>query len=161
MSGKIKNLINVFSKITICVLVASAAYITAFWGWNAQISVQILWQILVVSAVCSIPILMYPRDGEKELSKKGMIVRQILYFIYVNIAVLGLGRLFGWFYFTNMKMLAFMEALIVFVYVTALGKWVTDLANSRFCASGSYFALLRSGLASLAVIIVYHTVPSM
>lgn len=117
MSGKIKNLINVFSKITICVLVASATYITAFWGWNAQISVQILWQILVVSAVCSIPILMYPRDGEKELSKKGMIVRQILHFIYVNIAVLGLGRLFGWFYFTNMKMLAFMEALIVFVYV--------------------------------------------
>lgn len=117
MSGKIKNLINVFSKITICVLVASATYITAFWGWNAQISVQILWQILVVSAVCSIPILIYPRDGEKELSKKGMIVRQILYFIYVNIAVLGLGRLFGWFCFTNMKMLAFMEALIVFVYV--------------------------------------------
>lgn len=117
MSGKIKNLINVFSKITICVLVASATYITTFWGWNAQIGVQILWQILVVSAVCSIPILMYPRDGEKELSKKGMIVRQILYFIYVNIAVLGLGRLFGWFYFTNMKMLAFMEALIVFVYV--------------------------------------------
>ena len=117
MSGKIKNLINVFSKITICVLVASATYITAFWGWNAQISVQILWQILVVFAVCSIPILMYPRDGEKELSKKGMIVQQILYFIYVNIAVLGLGRLFGWFYFTNMKMLAFMEALIVFVYV--------------------------------------------
>lgn len=117
MSGKIKNLINVFSKITICVLFASAMYITAFWGWNAQISVQILWQILVVSAVCSIPILMYSGNGERELSKKGMIVRQILYFIYVNIAVLGLGRLFEWFYFKNMKMLAFMEALIVFVYV--------------------------------------------
>lgn len=117
MVEKIKNLVNIFSKITVCVLLAAAIYISAFWGFDAEISVKILWQILIVSVVCSLPILMYPVDEEKELSKKGMIGRQILYFTYVNCAVLGLGRTFGWFYFEKLEMVAFMEALIIGVYV--------------------------------------------
>ena len=87
------------------------------WGLEAQISVRILWQILLVSAVCSIPILMYPDEEGKELSKQGMIARQIIYFVYINCAVLGLGRAFGWFYFNKAKMVVLMEVLIIGVYV--------------------------------------------
>ena len=86
-------------------------------GLDAQISVRILWQIIIVSAVCAVPILMYQTKNEKELSKKGMIVRQIIYFVYVNIAVLGLGRVFGWFYFEKPEMVVFMEGFIIGVYV--------------------------------------------
>ena len=96
---------------------ASAIYISALWGLDAQISVRILWQIIIVSAVCAVPILMYPTKNEKELSKKGMIVRQIIYFVYVNIAVLGLGGAFGWFYLEKPEMVVFMEGLIIGVYV--------------------------------------------
>ncbi len=117
MFEKVKNLANIFSKITVCVFFASAIYISALWGLDAQISVRILWQIIIVSAVCAVPILMYPIKNEKELSKKGMIVRQIIYFVYVNIAVLGLGRAFGWFYFEKPETVAFMEGLIIGVYV--------------------------------------------
>ena len=113
MFEKVKNLANIFSKITVCVLFASAIYISALWGLDAQISVRILWQIIIVSAVCAVPILMYPTKNEKELSKKGMLVRQIIYFVYVNIAVLGLGRAFGWFYFEKPEMVVFMEWLII------------------------------------------------
>ena len=60
---------------------------------------------------------MYQTKNEKELSKKGMIVRQIIYFVYVNIAVLGLGRVFGWFYFEKPEMVVFMEGFIIGVYV--------------------------------------------
>ena len=60
---------------------------------------------------------MYPTKNEKELSKKGMIVRQIIYFVYVNIAVLGLGGAFGWFYLEKPEMVVFMEGLIIGVYV--------------------------------------------
>ena len=109
--NKIKILANIFSKITVCVLLASAIYITVMCGLDAQISVRILWQILLVSAVCSIPILMYPDEEGKELSKQGMIARQI------NCAVLGLGRAFGWFYFNKAKMVVLMEVLIIGVYV--------------------------------------------
>ena len=83
MMNKIKILANIFSKITVCVLLASAIYITVMCGLDAQISVMILWQILLVSAVCSIPILMYPDEEGKEVSKQGMIARQIIYFIIV------------------------------------------------------------------------------
>ena len=117
MFEKVKNLANIFSKITVCVLFASAIYISALLGLDAQISVRILWQIIIVSVVCAVPILMYPTKNEKELSKKGMIVRQIIYFVYVNIAVLGLGRVFGWFYFEKPETVAFMEGLIIGVYV--------------------------------------------
>ena len=117
MMNKIKILANIFSKITVCVLLASAIYITVMCGLDAQISVMILWQILLVSA-CSIPILMYPDEEGKEVSKQGMIARQIIYFIYANCAVLGLGRAFGWFYFSKAKMVVLMEVLIIGVYVT-------------------------------------------
>ena len=127
MFEKVKNLANIFSKITVCVLFASAVYISALWDLDAQISVRILWQIIIVSAVCAVPILMYPTKNEKELSKKGMIVRQIIYFVYVNIAVLGLGRAFGWFYFEKPEMVVFMEWLIIGVYVIVnLGVYMND-----------------------------------
>ena len=45
MMNKIKILANIFSKITVCVLLASAIYMTVMWGLDAQISVMILWQI--------------------------------------------------------------------------------------------------------------------
>jgi len=45
-----------------------------------------------------------------------MFVRQLLYFIFVNIAVLGLGELFEWFSFRNFSMVLLMEILIIAVY---------------------------------------------
>ena len=42
MMNKIKILANIFSKITVCVLLASAIYITVMCGLDAQISVRIL-----------------------------------------------------------------------------------------------------------------------
>ena len=56
-----------------------------------------------------------------------MIVRQIIYFAFVNCAVLGFGRAFGWFYFKNPDMVAFMEILIVAVYaVMNLAAYMKD-----------------------------------
>ena len=116
MTEKLKNLIDIFGKITAGVLLAAALFITIFWGTAEKISVMILWQILIVSAVCSIPVLLFPADTGKELSKKGMFVRQFIYFLFVNVAVLGLGRLFDWFEFQNLSMVVVMEALIIAVY---------------------------------------------
>ncbi len=117
MAEKLKMLMDILGKITFGVLIATAVFISVFWGFDAKISVKVLWQILVVSAVCSIPILMFASDAEKELSKKGMFARQLLYFIFVNITVLGFGNLFEWFSFQNPYMVILMEILIIVVYV--------------------------------------------
>lgn len=116
MIEKMKLLLDIFGKITAGVLMAAAAYITIFWGTEAKISAMILWQVLIVSAVCSVPILLFAADNGKELSKRGMFVRQLLYFLFVNVVVLGLGRRFEWFEFRNLGMVAVMEALIIAVY---------------------------------------------
>ena len=66
MAEKLKMLMDIFGKITFGVLMAAAVFISVFEGFDAQISVKILWQILAVSAVCSVPCLLYtspsPRD---------------------------------------------------------------------------------------------------
>lgn len=116
MIEKMKLLLDIFGKITAGVLMATAAYITIFLGAEAKISAMILWQVLIVSAVCSVPILFFAADNGKELSKRGMFVRQLLYFLFVNVVVLGLGRRFEWFEFRNLGMVAVMEALIIAVY---------------------------------------------
>ena len=116
MTEKMKLLLDIFGKITAGVLMAAAAYITIFWGTEAKISAMILWQVLSVSAVCSAPVLLFAADNGKELSKRGMLVRQFLYFMFVNVVVLGLGRRFEWFEFRNLGMVAVMEVLIIAVY---------------------------------------------
>ena len=111
---------------------AAAVFISVFEGFDAQISVKILWQILAVSAVCSVPVLMFDSDASKELSKKGMFAWQLLYFIFVNIAVLGLGKIFEWFSFQNFSMVLFMEVLIIAVYaVVNTISYLSDRADAQ------------------------------
>lgn len=116
MVKKIKALLDVFGKVALGVMFAAAIYISIFVGTKAQISSGILWQVLIVSAVCSLPALLYSTDSEKELSKKGMLLLNLFYFAFVNVAVLGLGNLFEWLSFKNPRMIVVMELLIIAVY---------------------------------------------
>ena len=87
MAEKLKMLMDIFGKVTFGVLIAAAVFISVFEGFDAQISVKILWQILAVSAVCSVPVLMFDSDASKELSKKGMFVRQLLSVSYTHLTL--------------------------------------------------------------------------
>lgn len=132
MTEKMKLLLDIFGKITAGVLMAAAAYITIFWGTEAKISAMILWQVLIVSAVCSAPVLLFAADNGKELSKRGMFVRQLLYFLFVNVVVLGLGSLFDWFEFRNVSMVLVMEAMIIAVYALVnVVSYLSDRAAAQ------------------------------
>ena len=132
MTEKMKLLLDIFGKITAGVLMAAAAYITIFWGTEAKISAMILWPVLIVSAVCSVPVLLFAADNGKELSKRGMFVRQFLYFLFVNVVVLGLGSLFDWFEFRNVSMVLVMEAMIIAVYALVnVVSYLSDRAAAQ------------------------------
>lgn len=132
MTEKMKLLLDIFGKITAGVLMAAAAYITIFWGTEAKISAMILWQVLIVSVVCSVPVLLFAADNGKELSKRGMFVRQLLYFLFVNVVVLGLGSLFDWFEFRNVSMVLVMEAMIIAVYALVnVVSYLSDRAAAQ------------------------------
>ena len=66
MAEKLKMLMDIFGKVTFGVLIAATVFISVFGGFDAQISVKILWQILAVSAVCSVPILMFGEGADKK-----------------------------------------------------------------------------------------------
>ena len=45
MAEKLKMLMDIFGKVTFGVLIAAAVFISVFGGFDAQISVKILWHI--------------------------------------------------------------------------------------------------------------------
>jgi hypothetical protein len=63
MIKRLKILVDTFAKITLGVSFAAAFYISVIWGLDVHISVKVLWEVLIVSAVCTIPILMHQPVG--------------------------------------------------------------------------------------------------
>lgn len=114
---RLQSMVSIFEKITAGILFVTAIYIPIFYGWDSVIYADILWQILFLSAVCTLGSVLIPLEGEKEISRYAMLLRTILYYAYINVAVLGLGFLFGWFSFRNGLQVLGMELAIVFVFL--------------------------------------------
>ncbi|MEE1251257.1 MAG: DUF3021 family protein [Lachnospiraceae bacterium] len=112
---KIRAIFQMYLQIVALVILASAIYITVFWGYDCEVDGDILWQIMGVSALCSLctPILM----SKRELSKRAMLFREILHFVMINVIVLFSGFCFEWFYVSDWKMIVGMELTIVGVYI--------------------------------------------
>lgn len=110
-------MVDLFEKIVVGVTVVTAIYIPVFYGWKTQIEVNILWQIVGLSVVCALGSVILPLEDGKEVSRRGMLVRNILYYLYINIVVLGLGFLFDWFTFRNIPQLLGMAISIGAVFI--------------------------------------------
>lgn len=126
MLKRLEAMASLFVRITAGILFVSATYISVFYGWKEALYVKILWQILALALVCTLGSLVLPVDDEREISRKSMLIRMVLYYIYVNIVVLFSGFFFGWFSFGNLKQVLGMVAAIAFVYlaVGALSFWM-------------------------------------
>lgn len=117
---KLNDVFFVFVCVTTCVVFVTAVYITIFWP-DTTLGVEILWQILAVSFLCSLCMYIYP---ERELSAKTTILLNILHYIVTNVIVLGCGIWFGWFYADNLPMVLGMVAVIAFVFaLVSVAVW--------------------------------------
>jgi len=114
---RLKSMAEFFEKITTGILFVTAVYIPAFYGWDEVLHVEILWQILLLSVVCTLGSIIMPLGEEKEVSRNTMLMRHSLYYIYINVVVLALGYLFDWFSFQNAGQVFGMVLAIVFVYI--------------------------------------------
>lgn len=123
--------------ITFAVLVVTATYISVFFDGGYRYGVELLWQILLVSFVCSLSELFFGMPEGKEFTKKQWIVRWVMCYIYVNIVVLGCGFHFGWFAPESIPMvigmLVCIAAVYLFVYVMVYFKDVkmADQMNQK------------------------------
>lgn len=111
---RVKKMETTFVYVTTLVVLATALYITVFWGTDLKLGVEILWQILLTSFLTSVGMLFCPKG---EPSKKQFVVKEILYYIYVNIVVLTSGFIYEWFYLEDIKMVIGMLILIAVVYI--------------------------------------------
>ncbi len=117
---RLEFMISVFEKVTAGILFVAAVFISVFYGWDTNLNVNILWQILFLSAVCALGSMMLPLEDEKEVSRIAMLVCTIIYFIYINAVVLGFGFWFEWFTFDNGWQVLGMELAILFVFIAVL-----------------------------------------
>lgn len=133
----IGNMLQHYMIITFAVLVVTATYISVFFDGGYRYGVELLWQILLVSFVCSLSELFFGMPEGKEFTKKQWIVRWVLCYIYVNIVVLGCGFHFGWFAPESIPMvigmLVCIAAVYLFVYVMVYFKDVkmADQMNQK------------------------------
>lgn len=118
---RLQSMLNIFTRVAAAITCVSAVYIGIFWGAETILSVDILWQILSVSALCTLGSVLIPCGLEREISKGSMLVRMLLYFVFVNAAVLLCGFGFAWFYPSSWKMVAGMEVCIIAVFVIVVG----------------------------------------
>ena len=110
---QIKSLLFTFVCVTTCVVFATACFTTVFWP-QAVLGTEILWQILLVSFLCSMGIFIYP---EREVEGKKTLLLVFLHYLEVNAVVLGCGIWFEWFYIDNPAMVIGMVVMILFIFV--------------------------------------------
>lgn len=131
--NKLKTLLHTYLCVMSSVVLATALFITIFMP-QTELGVELLWQMMLVSFLCSVGSLMYP---EGAVSGKKMAVMTILHYIQVNAAVLGFGFYFQWFSIQYLPQVAGMLILInvIFLIVSTVewkrGKEAAEQMNRQ------------------------------
>lgn len=111
--NKMKTLLHTYVCVMSSVVLATAVFITVFMP-AVELGVELLWQMMLVSFLCSTGSLLYP---EKAISKKRMALLVFLHYGEVNVVVLGLGFYFNWF---SIKYLPHVIGMLILINVIFL-----------------------------------------
>lgn len=111
---RLKELALMFAWVTTGVLMASTIFIGIFYGYE-NASFNILWQIIVCALICTIGSLIYPNN--REISRRQALILTGIYYVYINIVVLGCGLAFQWFNVSHLGMVIMMLILIAVVFI--------------------------------------------
>jgi hypothetical protein len=113
----LRRIVQTFAYVMAGITISAALFITIFIP-EEVFQIELLWQIIILSAVCSLGNFIY---YFKEVpSKKQMKLRIICHYSYINLVVLGGAFLWGW--VTPGILLEFlaMLALIAVVYFVVM-----------------------------------------
>lgn len=109
---------DLFARIATLIFLFSSIYIIIFFGVETELNVLFSLVILAIALICTV--LHFALFGNKEMSKKRMLITKIIYFISVNLIVLTAGYFFHWFNINDHKMLLGLEITIILVYTSVL-----------------------------------------
>lgn len=126
---KIGFLLNIFSMITSCMVIAVALFVTVL-NPIERIEAVILWQIPAVAALISLTSLIHPWDIP--LKKAGMAARIIIHYVLVNIIVLGAGYAFDWYNPKSGESVTAMVVSIAVIFAIVSGiSWGRSARDAR------------------------------
>lgn len=126
--NRIKSFLHCYVCVMSCVTLATAVFITVFMP-EVELGVELLWQMMLVSFLCSIFSLLYPG---KTISKKKMALLIALHYVEVHGVVLGFGFLFSWFSIEYLPHVIGMLILIngIFLLISAV-EWSREKEIAR------------------------------
>ena len=109
----IKKVIQTYFYVLSGSIISTAIYITIFLP-NVYFNVEVIWQVIVVSAITSLGTLIY--KAKREISKKQMRIRHIIHYTYINVVVLGFALMWRWINANRLIQVIAMMLLIACVY---------------------------------------------
>lgn len=116
--SKLKELIFTFSCVATCTLIASASYISFFWK-DVILDVSILWQIIIVSLLCCLGNLLYPKEAK---SKRQFYFILLVHYLYIVMVVMGCGFYFEWFHINDLSMVLglLLQITCIFILIASI-----------------------------------------
>lgn len=129
MKKRIHFLWNCFCMVTTCTLTATMLFTNVLFRTDS-IPPNILWQILLVSFLCTASTLLYP--WERAPKKIEFRIRVIIHYIIINVIVMGFGSLFDWYRITSLASVLVMLISIaaIFIFVSA-ASWRHSVKDTK------------------------------
>lgn len=110
---RIWSLMRIFSMVMTGVVFAVAVFTTVI-NPTETVESMLFWQIPLVSALCTLSSLIYPRN--REMGKVEAIVKTLIHYVLVNVIVLGSGELFYWYNPSHFRSIAAMVLTIALIF---------------------------------------------
>lgn len=137
MCNRLKEIARTYAYVVLGVEIAVAVFISIFTP-EADLSVALLWQVLVCSFVCVFGNLLW--WTAKQLSGSQIVIRIVLHYLYINVVVFGSALLFDWIdsdsptMIISMFLMILVVFIVVFIAIRHRDKRVSELMNRRLMA---------------------------
>lgn len=110
----IKGIIKTFIYVLSGIVISAAVFISIVIP-EAQLDVRILWQIIIMAAVCTLGSTIY--YSKWEYSKRQMKIRIVIHYLYTNLVVLGGAILWDWIDAQVIAEVIFLMFLVAVVFI--------------------------------------------
>ncbi len=133
----VKKVIQTYFYVLSGSIISTAIYITIFLP-DLYFNVEIIWQVIVVSAITSLGTLIY--RSKREISKKQMRIRHIIHYTYINVVVLVAAVMWRWVNCNRISQIIAMVLLVAGVYFSVTAamfsneKRIAESINQRLRA---------------------------
>lgn len=115
MINRLKNLLQMFLLITAGTVISATIFCTIF-SQNITFGIDLLWQLIAVAFFCTVPCIIF--YSKKELSKKSMLIRQIVHLCLTLAILIFFAYFLTWIEAGSIIQPVIFVALVSVVYVT-------------------------------------------